>query len=72
MKVMSPTAPEQEVAGMKAADEFCAHRPWMNARHTRQIGEWGYSYYRIKGKEAFGDGFRRMCYIISQTRASTT
>jgi hypothetical protein len=66
---MSPNTPEQEMAGMKAASQYCDNRPWMNAKQTRQVGQWGYSYYVTKGREPFGDGFRRMCYILSQARA---
>ena len=68
MGVMSPTAPAQEMAGMKAADQYCASRLWMDAKETRRVGQWGYAFFVTKGREPFGEGFRRMCYIISQQR----
>lgn len=69
MGVMSPTTPAQELGGMKAANRYCAERPWMDARETRRVGRWGYSFFVTRGREPFGDGFRRMCYIESQARA---
>jgi len=53
---------------MKAADQYCASRLWMDAKETRRVGQWGYSFFVTKGREPFGEGFRRMCYIISQQR----
>ena len=67
MGVLSPTAPDQEMAGMKAASQYCDKRPWMDAKTTRRVGQWGYSYFVTKQRESFGDGFRRMCYILSRT-----
>jgi hypothetical protein len=66
MGTMSPTTPAQEMAGMKAASEYCEMRSWMDAKQMRNVGQWGYSFFVTKGREPFGDGFRRMCYILSQ------
>jgi len=72
MGVMSPTTPDQEMAGMKAAEAFFAKRSWMDVRQMRQLGQWGYSYFVTKGQEAKGDGFRRMAYILSQSPSDPT
>ncbi len=66
MKVMSPIAPAAEMAGMKAAVEFFLQRPQLTAQQVRNRGDWAYSYFILAGRADFGDGFRRMAYILSQ------
>ena len=66
-KVMSPTAPEQEMAGMKYAEKYFAERPNLPAAACRSIGSIFFRKH-CKKREGFAIGFERMAYIVSQTR----
>ena len=66
-KVMSPGAPEQEVAGMKYAEKYFAERPNLPAAGCRLVGNVFFRKHSKK-RESFAIGFERMAYIVSQER----
>ena len=70
--VMSPDAPQYEISGMKLANELLSApcRQIWNSRQVISFGEVAYCRYIALGLYEKADGFRRMCYIIAQTRGA--
>ena len=64
-KVMSPNTPTEELVGMEEAERFFAARPQFNSKMVQMFGE---QVFKRRGGSPQGRGFRRMAYIISQTR----